>query len=75
MTDHDIAQLRGQSVAMQLMLSIFLAKICELMPEPNEFLSTIQNSLIPQISQVAPNYVQHNYRSSFESAAIATVGK
>ncbi len=59
MTDHDIAELRGQVFGTQIVLSICLAKICEIMERPNEFLDDIQKSLIPKMKDAAPAFAQN----------------
>ena len=41
MTEHDIAQLRGEVFGMQLVLPICLAKICEAMQRTNDRLAEI----------------------------------
>ena len=75
MSDYDIAQLRGQDFGFGIVLSICLAKICELMPEPDAFLHAVQSAAIPRIDKEPLDFLQPSHRQTFVDAAIATVGQ
>jgi hypothetical protein len=74
MTDHDLAELRGELFALKALLTPCLHFLAAHYDDPAVFLDRLNQHVVEGATQAAPNLVTPNYQAEFVRAAVGWAG-
>jgi hypothetical protein len=74
MTNHDLAELRGELFALKALLTPCLHFLAVHYDDPAGYLDRLNRAVIEGAKKAAPNFATAQYQASFVRAAVGWVG-